>query len=350
MRYQGLYLSGVGAWYPKPVPVERAIAAGWYDEAVQRRTGQVSVAVADDGDSQPEMAARAGALAVRQAGIPKADFGLLLHATAGFAGLDGWNVASYLQDRVLDGAGLSFEIRQQSNGAMAGMQLAAAYLAAGTDKTAALITASDRFDLPAWDRWRAYTGLVLGDGGSAAVLSRTPGFARVLSVVTVSRAGLEGAQRGDLPFRANPEFDAPGLYPISLINRMTSFAATQQHGMSGVFRTMNEALIESVETAAAEAGMRPAEADHIVFPNFGRTMLRQEVLEPLGLDLDKTLWSWAREIGHAGATDQFGAWDHLIAQGLLKPGQRVQMTGIGIGFNWTSAVLEVVERPAPPEL
>jgi 3-oxoacyl-[acyl-carrier-protein] synthase-3 len=296
------------------------------------------------------MAVRAGAQAVRQSGLAPGDFGLLLHATAGFAGLDGWNVASYLQHRVLDGSGLSFELRQQSNGAMAGIELAAAYLASGTDKSAALITASDRFDQPVWDRWRAYTGLVLGDGASAAVLSRRPGFARVLSVVTVSRANLEGAQRGGLPFRSNPDVHEAAVYPISLINRMTTFAAGRPHGLSGIFREMNEALVESVETAAAEAGMRPADADHLVFPNFGRTMLQQEVLEPLGLDLDRTLWSWGREIGHAGATDQFGAWDHLIGQGRLEPGQRLQMTGIGIGFNWTSAVLEVLERPEPAGL
>jgi len=351
MKYEDLYISGVGSWYPKPVPVDKAIDAGWYDEGTRRRTGQLSATVAGDDDSQPEMAARAGTLAVRQAGLAQSDFGLLLHATTGFCGLDGWNVGSYLQHQVLGGHGVAFEVRQQSNGGMAAIELAAAYLAAGTDRTAALVTASDRFAEPVWDRWRAYTGLVLGDGASAAVLSRQPGFARVLSVATESRAELEGAQRGDLPFTANPDPSDAGAYPISLINRMKGFAADGM-GLSEIFRRMNASLIKAVAVATEEAGIRPSDADHLIFPNFGRTMLQQEVLEPLGLDLDRTLWQWGREIGHAGATDQFGALDHLGREGLLEPGQRVLMTGIGLGFNWTSAVVEILDRPTPvgPEL
>ncbi|GAB1688970.1 ketoacyl-ACP synthase III family protein [Krasilnikovia sp. M28-CT-15] len=348
MKYDELYIAGVGSWYPKPTPVQTAIDAGWYDDAVQRKTGQVSVTVAGDDDSHPEMAVRAGKLAVRQAGLPTSDFSLLLHATSGFAGLDGWNVASYLQHQIVDGSGVAFEIRQQSNGAMAALPLVAAHLSAGPENGAALITAADRFDLPVWDRWRAYVGLVLGDGASAAVLSRRPGFARVLSVVTESRAELEGAQRASLPFQTNPDPADPTLYPISLINRMQEFAASQG-GLSAIFKQMNKALISAVTLAAEEAGMRPADADHIVFPNFGRTMLQQEVLDPLDLTIDRTLWEWSREVGHVGATDQFGALDHLARQGLLEPGQRILLTGIGLGFNWTSAVVEILERPARAE-
>jgi 3-oxoacyl-[acyl-carrier-protein] synthase-3 len=267
---------------------------------------------------------------------------------AGFTGLDGWNIASYLQHQVLDGAGVAFEIRQQSNGAMAGIELAAAHLAAGTDRAAALITASDRFDMPVWDRWRAYHGLVLADGGSAAVFSRRPGFARVLSLVTECRADLEGAQRADLPFLANPALGDPELYPISLINRMEKFSG-RYGGLGAVFKQMNASLICSVGRAADEAGIHFSDADHIVFPNFGRMMLKQEILEPLELTIDQTTWTWAREIGHAGATDQFGALDHLARQGELRPGQKVVLTGIGIGFNWTTVVLEILEAPPVPE-
>ncbi|MFF4485241.1 ketoacyl-ACP synthase III family protein [Streptomyces sp. NPDC001544] len=348
MRHDNLYIAGVGAWYPKPVPVDEAIEAGWYDDATQRRTGQLAVSVAGDDDTQPEMAVRAGNLAVRQSGLDTGAFGLLLHATGAFCGLDGWNVASYLQQHVLGGHGLSFEVKQQSNGAMAAIELAAAFLAAGTDRTAALITASDRFTMPVWNRWRTYPGLVFGDGASAAVLSRTGGFARVVSVVTESRPELERAQRAGLPFMAYADTGDPEAYPINLIKRMQTFADEEHDGrITEVFKVMNQALIRSVEGAAQEAGITAADADHLVFPNFGRTMLRQEVLMPLGLGADRTVFEWARETGHVGATDQFGGLEHLVRSGRLEPGHRVLLCGIGLGFNWTTAILEITERPVP---
>ncbi|WP_316525716.1 ketoacyl-ACP synthase III family protein [Kitasatospora brasiliensis] len=348
MRHDNLYITGVGAWYPKPMAVEEAIEAGWYDEATRRRSGQTAAAVAGDDDTQPEMAVRAGKQALRRSGLDTGEFGLLLHATGAFCGLDGWNVASYLQHQVLDGNGLSFEIKQQSNGAMAAIELAAAFLAARPERRAAMITASDRFVMPTWNRWRTYPGLVFGDGASAAVLSRTGGFARVASVVTESRPELERAQRAGLSFMAFPDYEDTKAYPINLIDRMQAFA-DEEHGgrISEVFKRMNEALIRSVGRAAEEAGTRPEDIDHLVFPNFGKTMLRQEVLTPLGLDAARTPADWVRETGHVGATDQFGGLEHLIRAGRLEAGQRVLLCGIGLGFNWTSAVLEIDERPAP---
>jgi 3-oxoacyl-[acyl-carrier-protein] synthase-3 len=345
MKFDSLYINGVGAWFPKPVPIEEAIANGRYDEVTRKRTGQISVAIAGDDDSQPDMAVRAGVLAVRQAGIAPRDYRLMLHATAGFAGLDGWNVASYLQHRIIDGHGVAFEIRQQSNGAIASIELAAAHLAAGPADAAALITAADRFELPAWNRWRAYDGLVLADGASAAALSKRSGFARVLSLVTECRADFEGAQRADLPLLANPDFTDSRLYPVSLIDRMQTFA-DRNGGLGRIFKQMNVSLRGSVQTAAQEAGIRPSDFAHLVFPNFGRRMLKQEVLEPLDLPIERTTWQWAREVGHAGATDQFAALDHLIRTGQLEIGQRVLLTGIGIGFNWTTVVIEIVDLPA----
>jgi 3-oxoacyl-[acyl-carrier-protein] synthase-3 len=55
------------------------------------------------------------------------------------------------------------------------------------------------------------------------------------------------------------------------------------------------------------------------------------------------------EVGHACATDRFGALDHLGREGLLVPGQRVMLSGIGLGFNWTTAVIEILRSPAAVE-
>ena len=149
--------------------------------------------------------------------------------------------------------------------------------------------------------------------------------------------------RGNLAFRP---YSDPAQYPVSLINRFKDFAAREMD-MADVTDKMDAALVLSATTAAAEAGIRPADADHLIFPNFGEEMLRRECVAPLGVDFDRTSWRWAREVGHVGATDQFGALDRLCRDDRLEPGQHVLMVGIGGGFNWTSIVLEILDRPVP---
>ena len=203
---------------------------GRYDREDQDSSGLVSIAVAGPDDSQPGMAAAAGRVALARSGYRGADVGLLLHAVTAYNGLDGWNAGCYLQQEMLGGSGLSFEIRQLSNGAVASIELAAAYLAASPasgaaaggsgECDAAMITAADQFAEPAWDRWRTTWGLVYADGASAAVVSRGGGFARVLSSVTVTDSGLEGLHRGGLPFGPCPDASD---YPIDFRARALDY-------------------------------------------------------------------------------------------------------------------------------
>jgi 3-oxoacyl-[acyl-carrier-protein] synthase-3 len=47
-------------------------------------------------------------------------------------------------------------------------------------------------------------------------------------------------------------------------------------------------------------------------------------------------------VGHLGAGDQFAGLAHLVDTGLLHLGQTCVLVGIGAGFSWTVAVLEVL--------
>jgi 3-oxoacyl-[acyl-carrier-protein] synthase III len=190
MRYEQLFLAGLGSYLPNPVQVDDAVADGRYDLDEQLSTGLQAVCVAGPGDSQPDMAVRAGRVALDRSGHAAGDVSLLLHTPTTHSGLEGWNASAYLQTNIVGDAGVAFELRQLSNGAVAAVELAAAFLGAAPDRDAALITASDRFAEPTWDRWHSSWGLVFADGASAAVFSRRQGFAAVRSTVTVSDPGL----------------------------------------------------------------------------------------------------------------------------------------------------------------
>lgn len=341
MRYESLFLAGLGSYLPAAVPVEDAIVAGRYDREDQDSSGLVSVTVAGPHESQPGMAAAAGRVALERSGYRGADVTLLLHAVTAHNGLDGWNAGCYLQQEVLGGNGISFEIRQLSNGAVASIELAAAYLAASPQSGVALITAADQFSEPAWDRWRTSWGLVYADGASAAVISRAGGFARVLSAVTVCDPGLEGLHRGRLPFTPCPDASD---YPIDLRARALDFS--QGVDIAIATRQISAGLLTAVTTASAEAGLKVTAADHYIVPSFGRELLRQQCLDVLGVGIERSTWSWGAAVGHMGAADQFASLTYLSEAGRLNPGDRALIIGVGGGFNWTCVALEVIDRPA----
>ncbi|ONI92663.1 hypothetical protein ALI22I_02670 [Saccharothrix sp. ALI-22-I] len=339
MRYDDLHIAGLGWFHPKTVSVEEAVADGRCEPAAAQRTQTRHVAIAGPEDTQPDMAVRAGKQALVRSGHRPEDVDLLLHAVANYNGLDGWNAASFVQHRVLGRSGVSYEIRQLSNGGVASIQLAAAYLE-GRPGRAAMITASDKFTEPAWNRWRSSAGLLFADGASAVVLSRRGGFARVLSAVTVSDPELEGLQRGNQPFH---DYADPAQYPVELEARTLEFSDLMPLDESGPRRAAG--MRRAANQALAEADTAIEDIRRFVAPNFGFELMRLSCLVPLGIELERTTWEWGSQVGHTGAADQFAGLSHLVETGAVEAGDRVMVVGVGGGFNWTAAVVEITEVP-----
>ncbi|MFI9389017.1 ketoacyl-ACP synthase III family protein [Kutzneria sp. NPDC052558] len=336
MRYKDLHVAGVGSWFPTSVPIGEAVADGRYNPEVLAKTQMAGVAVAGPYDPQPVMALNAGRRALKHAGLPGHQVSLLLHAVAGYNGLEAWNCASYLQNELLDGHGFSFEIRQLSNGAVGAVELAASFLGAHASRRAAVITTADVFPAPVWDRWTASPGLIFGDGASALVLSKDGGFAKVLSVASACDPALEGMQRGNSPFFGYAD---PSQYPVDIRARTHEFADVLP--LRQAAKRMAEGLHAAADEACADAGLRIADVDHVVVPNFGRELLQEECLDPLGVDVSRTVWDWGREVGHVGAADQFAGLARLVETGKARPGETVLLVGVGGGFNWTCVLLRM---------
>lgn len=337
MRCDGLFISGLAHRLPAMLDVGNAIAAGRYDPEEQSANDYASVTFAD-GEAPPEMAVRAGRLALERSGIPAADIALLLHASAWFQGVDYWPAASYVHREVLAGnrQAPAMDVRQMCNGSLGAVELAAAYLLADPGRRAALVTTADRYEDPGFDRWRGDVGgIVYGDGAAAVVVARE-GFARILAVRTIVDTGLEAMYRGEESFSTTP-----GRAVDVRARRRAFMAATE-----GVADRTTAGLTESVERTLDDAGVKLADVGGFVFPNVGLRTLRTRYLAPLGIDLDATAWEWGRRTGHVGAADQLTGLAHLVETGRAGPGDRVLLIGIGAGFSWTCVLVEPV-APAP---
>jgi 3-oxoacyl-[acyl-carrier-protein] synthase-3 len=337
MRFDDLYVAGLGSWLPPAVSVAEALADGRYEPAAQEKNGYESITVARD-EAPPDMAVLAGRQALEQSGIAASDISLLLHGSLWYQGIDFWPAASYVHREVLGDArhAPAIDVQQMSNAGLAAVELAAAYLSADPGRRAALITTADRLDQPGFDRWRSdLSGIVYGDGAAAMVLART-GFARLRSLITVSDSRLEGMYRGDQAF--GPVAGHAG-HPVDNRARRSAFAATIDQAI--MRDRITGGLTEAAGQALAEAGLVPEDVKCIIFPNVGIETMRDVYLRPLKFDLAKTTWDWGRRTGHVGAGDQLIGLQHVIATGQAGPGDAVLLVGIGGGFSWTGAVLEV---------
>ncbi|CAL9654784.1 ketoacyl-ACP synthase III family protein [Streptomyces sp. enrichment culture] len=340
MRFEDLYITGVGVHIPGRTKVADAVDRGVFDERLARQTDLASVAVSD-GVSAPEMAAEAARTALRRSGTVPLDVDLILHADVYYQGHDLWAPVSYIQREAVGNRCPAIEVRQLSNGGMAAMELAAGMLNGGLRTSSALLTTGDRFCEPGFDRWHGDPGTVYGDGGTALVLSRRPGFAQLRSLCTVSEPELEEMHRGDDPFGAEP-FEV--RQPMDL--EATKQAFIDKVGVSYSVARVKASQSEVLKRALNDAGCELSDIDWFVLPHFGRRRLTQTFLRPWGIDASATTWSWGRTVGHLGAGDQFAGLAHLAESGSAKPGQRCLLAGIGAGFTWSCAVVEIRRAPS----
>ncbi|WP_369360004.1 ketoacyl-ACP synthase III family protein [Streptomyces sp. cg2] len=338
MRWNEMYIAGTGSCFPQRDYCAQAVAEGRYDADEHEKNGYRSISIAGE-MSAADLAVSAARPALARSGHAGDDIGLVLHASLHHQGQDHWTAASYIQERTAGGRAPALEIKQGSNGGLAGLVLALSYLSVHQGQGAALVTTADKFCPPVYDRYNSDKWMVLGDGGSAAVLSRRGGFARVLATAMDSDPGLEEMYRGDgfsdAPF-------ASGL-PLDLRERKRGYM--DRVGLPEVALRCTAGLQNVVKEALGDAGTDIDGIARFVFPNVGKSLVQWDYLDTFGIDEDRTTWAWGSGIGHAGAGDQFGGLNHLAETGALAPGDRVVLAGSGIGFSWACAVLEIVEAP-----
>jgi 3-oxoacyl-[acyl-carrier-protein] synthase III len=340
MRTRDIFLTGLGVHLPDIVSVESAVEQGLYEAEEASRTGLLGAAVAGAVPA-PELALAATKQALARSGQDPAGLDLLLYVDVYHSGPDGWCPQSYLQRHAVGGDLLAAGLRQGCNGVFGALELAASYLRAGPERGAALIAAADNLGSPLLDRWHCSPGFIMGDAGSAVILSRQPGFARLLSVNSVAIPELEEVHRGTEP-----------LYPPgATVGRPLDFGARQrQFATGGAPRdagiNMIKTQAELIATTLDEAGIELSDVTRVLFSHGSREVVEDRMMAPLGLPLSLSTWEFGRRVGHLGASDQMSSLDHLLTAGDLAVGDHLLLAGLGPGVGIAAAVIEIVEQPS----
>ncbi|MER7050573.1 ketoacyl-ACP synthase III family protein [Streptomyces jumonjinensis] len=338
MRWESVYVAGTGAWLPEPYPARAAVEAGVYDQEQFEADGLVSVSVAGEEVTPPDMAVHAATTALKRSGLDPRTVRLLLHSYVWFQGQTMWPVASYVADHAVHWSVPAFEVKQECNAAVGALELAARHLNCETGAASAVLTTGDRFAEPLINRWSAEAGLVYGDGGTALVLSNQGGFARVLSTATRADNRMESLARG------------AGLSPLPTGEPYDHAARFAHHLQSrgGGIREAADRLVAMVkgvvDDALTDAATDPSAIAWAVVPTGGQDKMRRQAEQLLGVPGSRTTWEFGSRTGHLGAGDQFAAFNDLAERGALRPGDRVLMLSAGPGAA-SCAVLEITGAP-----
>ncbi|WP_428933753.1 3-oxoacyl-[acyl-carrier-protein] synthase III C-terminal domain-containing protein [Streptomyces sp. ACT015] len=328
MLWHDITIAGTGAWIP---PIRQKHEP--WDKPVDTRgpslaalNGFTSLAVSAD-SSAAQMAARAGLKALRHAGVTGADLSLVAHAH--FQDEDHFTPGTYLL-RVLGGpATTAVEVGAASDGGGAALVTAAEHLTARPSAKAALVTAGVRFRPERWKNVEAM-GHLAGDAGAAAVLTRGTGFARLLATAQATQPQLE------VLTRARSEPDGTGR---PLLVQVTGFMP--------YIEELTRTTRRCVETVLDETGVRPGDIARVVPIAIGAEVLDLLLgAAPLRRRAPATTWTSGRHLGHAGPCDVLVGLDREFRSGTLRAGDRVLVVSFGVGFRWTTALLEITRDPA----
>src|SRR5512139_3639849 len=110
------FLACLGSYLPPVVPVAQAVTEGRYDRERAEEDRLEAIAVEPE-LSAPDMAVRAGKLALSRSGHRPGEVDLLLHATFYRQGPEFWMPASYVERFAVGNSAPAIEIMQGCSGA-----------------------------------------------------------------------------------------------------------------------------------------------------------------------------------------------------------------------------------------
>ncbi|MEU6343716.1 ketoacyl-ACP synthase III family protein [Streptomyces sp. NPDC046977] len=337
MKTPDLYIAGLGVHVPAVLDAGKAVELGLYDAEDHEFQGWTGAAVAGD-TTPPDMAVLAARQATGRAGTHPHDLVLHIHACMHRQGPGGWSPQHYILRHITDQDIPSYQVSQACNGLIGSLELAACYLRAVPERAAALVTGADNLSTPHFNRWASLENGVLGDGASAVVLTKEPGFARLLSISSGSTAEVEERFRDEeFPPVTAVDADAEDRPAASVPE---DEAISEAVGRQGELRT--ELALRTI----AEAGLGVADITRVAHIFTGRESYLKGILAPMGLRTEQGLLQLGRRLGHMTVSDQIVGLNHLVETREVGAGDHVLIVAHGGGVSITCAVVRIEYLPA----
>jgi 3-oxoacyl-[acyl-carrier-protein] synthase III len=345
VQTRDLFIQAIGVHLPPDrITLQAALDAGLCPREDFIGSDLIEVPVANR-VTAVDMAVEAARAALKEAGREPTDVDLLVHSTMFRQGPGEWSPVGYLLRELGCGNTAGHEVTQGCNGALAGIEMAAGWLALAATPSTALVSTAAHANQPAVDRWTtAGFGMVLGDGACAVVLGPGRGLARIDTITSITFPELEGLHRGDLPI----EELSLQRQKVAVPARAREFAMSSGYNALDMHRIFPQMYTEIAHRALDEAGIGTEDLTRVIFTNAGRSIIETDLMDPLGLPMSMATWDFGRTIGHIGASDHIISLDHLLRTGQVAPGDRVLLVGGTQGYNIAALVLTIGDEPLTP--
>ena len=341
MTTHDIYLAGAGMFLPPPVSTQVGLDSGRLAPELLRATKARSVRVAGDTPA-PDLAIAAVKEAVGRSGLAPDQIDLLTYSPVWHQGPECWSAPHYVLRYGVGRDMPAIQLTQACNGGLAALDMAASYLEASPERNGAVIAAAENFGSPLVDRWSSCASCILGDSGTALVLSKTGGFARVLSTVLDSAIELEDIDRtGQQMF---PPRTTDGL-PMNHQEVIERYLVNYQKMMPPFVGIVMASIRKTIERALGEAGIGTSDIARICHINSTDTYHEMFLYDQLGLDPSAGTREFGRDVGHLGAGDTLAAFTHLVETGQVKTGDNVVLISTAPGHAAACAVVRMIDEP-----
>ena len=312
-------ITGLGCHVPERVVRNDELAqyVETSDEWIRERTGIRERRIAADEDALSDIALPAAQAALAQAGIEGEDVDLLIVATV-TPDMAFPSTAALLADRIGAKDAAAYDLAAGCTGFVYAVAQAYGMVAGGLSKRA-LVVGGDL--LSRILDWSDRSTLVLfGDGAGAVVLEQAaePGF---LGFELGADGG--GGQHLWLPGSGSRLFDDPGRY-------------VKMNGRE-VFKFATRVLVQSAEALLGRCNLSVEDVD-VYVPHQANVRIIDHATKKLGFPSEKVVVNVER-YGNTSSGSIPLALADAVADGRLRPGSLVLMTGMGAGLTWGSALM-----------
>ena len=319
-------ITGLGSKVPDRIVTNDELAklVDTSDEWIVERTGIRERRMADDKEALSDVALPACRKALAQAGLEGADIDLLIVATV-TPDMAFPSTGAILADRLGATSAAAYDLSAGCTGFVYALAQGYAMVAGGLAHRA-LVVGGDL--LSRILDWEDRSTLVLfGDGAGAVVLETVPEQGFVGFELGADGAGGENLW---LPGSGSRRFDESEKY-------------VKMNGRE-VFRFATRILVQSAEDLLAKCEVSIDDVD-LYIPHQANMRIIDHATKKLGVPSDRVVINVDR-YGNTSSGSIPLALADAAADGRLRPGQLVLMTGMGAGLTWGSALIRWTKEMA----